>query len=161
MRIEPSLTRRPSLRTLARAVASEAILISYFTVQNHVNLGPWNNLPTAGPQLRSTLVGVLPGVGVLTALLIGGPRTKRIAATWSWAWLGLQVAQWWVPYLFDVHPLTREGGQWYVDGGYERTVHLIPTEAGRVVPDAQHNILQLLSLIAAITTTRVAAHHKN
>jgi hypothetical protein len=70
-----------------------------------------------------------------------------------------------VPYLFDVHPLTHDEGRWYVDGGYDGTVHLIPTEAGRVVPDAQHNVLQLLSLTAAIMTTRVAAttrveHHR-
>jgi hypothetical protein len=89
-------------------VATQATLIAYFTVQNHVNLAPWNNLAAEGPQLRSTLVGVVPGIGVLTALLIGGPRTRSIAAIWSWVWLGLQVAQSWVPYLFDVHPLTRE-----------------------------------------------------
>ena len=157
MRVERSLTSRPSQRTVAVAAATQATLIAYFLVQNHVNLAPWNNLAAAGPQLRSTLVGVVPGVGVLAALLFGGPRVRRIAAIWSWVWLGLQLTQWWVPYLFDVHPLTRDGGQWYVDGGYERTVHLIPTEAGRVVPDAQHNVLQLLSLLAAIMTTVVAA----
>ena len=157
MRAERSLTSQPSPRTVAFAAATQATLIAYFLVQNHVNLAPWNNLAAAGPQLRSTLVGVVPGVGVLTALLIGGPRTRRIAAAWTWVWLSLQITQRWVPYLFDVHPLTQDGGQWYVDGGYDKTVHLIPTEAGRVVPDAQHNVLQLLSLLAAIMTTRVAA----
>ena len=158
MRSETLLTRRPSRTSLVYAAATtQAVLIAYFTVQNHVPLAPWNNLEAAGPQLRSTLVGVLPGLGVLAALLVGGPRAQRVAAAWCWLWFGLQIAQWWVPYRFGVHPLTQDGGEWYTDGGYDQTLHLIPPEAGRVVPDAQHNVLQLLSLLAAILTTWVAA----
>ena len=55
-----------------------------------------------------------------------------------------------------MHPLTQDGGLWYFEGGYDQTVHLLPTEAVRVVPDAQHQVLQTLSLVAAILVTRAA-----
>ena len=71
-------------------------------------------------------------------------------------WLLLQILQWWVPYLTGLHPLTQDAGRWYFESGHEQTVHLLRTEAGRVVPDAQHQVLQTLSLVAAILVTRAA-----
>jgi hypothetical protein len=102
-------------------------------------------------------LGLAPGVGVVVALLLGGPRARRAAAVWCWVWLAPQVAQWWVPYLFGLHPLTQDGGQWYWDSGYADTLHLLPGRADHVVPDAQHNTLQALSLLAAILVTRAAS----
>ena len=104
-----SKTRVPRERV---AVASEALMLGCFAIQNYVELPPWNNLEKAGSQLPSSLMGLVPGAGVVAALARGGPRAKRVAAVWCWIWRAPHIAQWWVPYLFDTHPLTQDGGKW-------------------------------------------------
>ncbi len=138
------------------AVAAQLAMLGYLTIDNQVDLFPWNNLETTGRQNLGTLWGAIRGLATAAAVVAGGPRVRTAAAVWSWTWLGLQVLQWWPPYLLDRHPLTLDGGRWYHDGGYAETLHLLPSEPGRVVPDLQHHTLQLLSLLAAITVTRAA-----
>ena len=123
-----------SHRRSIAAITAQAVMLGYFLVINWIKLSPWNNLDRSGDQTLSTLVGVVPGVTVIGVLLFGGRRARRIAAVWTWVWLLLQILQWWVPYLTGLHPLTQDGGRWYFEGGYDQTVHLLPTEAGGWFP---------------------------
>ena len=50
---------------------AEAVRGDEYRLTDLRRLTPWNDLVVADPQLRSTLVGVVPGLGVLIALLIG------------------------------------------------------------------------------------------
>ena len=149
MRLIPN---RVDLR-VAAAVA-EATMLTYFMFQNYVDLSTWNNLADSESQLPSTLMGLVPGTAVVVATLRGGRRSARAAIVWVWIWVGMQITQWWIPYLFGVNPLTQDGGQWYVDGDYARTFQLLHTEEGRVVPDAQHLTLHTLSILAAVLVSR-------
>ena len=51
-----------------RACIALALMLIYFTVDNHVGLNPWNNLAQAGSQWPSTLAGWVPGLFTLWAL---------------------------------------------------------------------------------------------
>src|SRR5690606_40233664 len=53
-----------------------------------------------------------------------------------------------VPYLF--------GGARDHWARYQRTIHVLPEIGGRMGPDLQHLVLEALSLIAAVTLTRLA-----
>jgi len=44
--------------------------------------------------------------------------------------------------------------RWYIEHGYSTTLKFQPAIGDRPVPDAQHVVLQVLSLVILITTTR-------
>lgn len=139
------------------AVATIVAMLTYFIVTNHVDLSPWNNLGVAGPQLASTLSGVIPFAIIATVFAIRIPWLMLVGMIYAWVWLLLQIQQWWIPYVFGETRLHRSF-VWYVEGGYNETVSLLPEIAGRPVPDAQHLVLELLSLLVVITTTTALLH---
>src|SRR5690606_13545614 len=57
------------------------------------------------------------------------------------------------PDLVGAAPVRRGPGSL---GGYQRTIHVLPEIGGRMGPDLQHLVLEALSLIAAVTLTRLA-----
>jgi len=126
------------------------LMLAYFVVDNHIDLYPWNNLVTT--QLSSTLAGVFP-FSIYALAFVYGIRWLMVVGTiHSYVWLALQVRQWWVPYLFG--PTLLHGDfQWYVAHGYDRTIKILPSIEDRPTPDAQHLVLQALSIIVAITAT--------
>jgi hypothetical protein len=67
----------------------------------------------------------------------------------SYVWLALQIRQWWIPYLFGPTALHRDFG-WYFAHGYDRRTKILPSIDDRPIPDAQHLVLQALSLVVAI-----------
>ena len=135
--------------TLAATIAISLLLI-YFTVTNHIDLQPLNNLTAAGSQVPSTLMAVLPFSFVLLGLAQDRPRWVYLGWIWSMVWLALQVRQWWVPYFFGP-TLLHENFAWYFQHGYTETLRILPVAVGRPTPDLQHNILQLLSLAVVLT----------
>src|ERR1700730_12599949 len=49
-----------------------------------------------------------------------------VGAVHSYAWLALQIRQWWIPYLFGPAALHRGFG-WCVTHGYDRTIKILPS----------------------------------
>ena len=129
-------------------------MLLYFFLTHHVPLGCLNNLtnPATQAQWRSTAAGVIPGVLVLACLEYGNRVAVVLGAVWLWLWFGLQVRQWWVPYLFGETALHGDFS-WYRAGGYDRTARILPARGGRPTPDLQHMLLQALTLSAALVTT--------
>jgi hypothetical protein len=70
----------------------------------------------------------------------------------SYVWLALQIRQWWIPYLFGPTALHRDFG-WYFANGCDRITKILPEIDDRPIPDAQHLVLQTLSLIVAMAAT--------
>jgi hypothetical protein len=66
------------------AVLAEVTMLTYFVIQNYVDPSPWNNLPNAGSQLPSTLMGLVPGIAVVAATLRGGRLASPAAIAWVW-----------------------------------------------------------------------------
>jgi len=127
------------------AIGSQLTMLIYFTIDNHVYLYPWNNLESLTEQIPSTLWG--PFLLIMLAFRRRVRWGMALGTIWTHVWLALQFQQWWVPYLFG-----RADTSWYVNGGYDETLKLLPSLGTGVIPDAQHNVLQLLSLIVIITT---------
>ncbi len=134
-------------------VVSVGLLLGYFALTNHVNLYPWNNLSAAGPQLHSTLAGIVPFT-VCVALVLGWRRIGVwVSVVWSTVWLLLQLRQWWLPYLFG--PTTLHSNfDWYFSNGYIETTSFLPASIGPV-PDAQHIVLQTLSVVVVVFAIRL------
>ena len=126
-------------------------MLGYFVFVNHVNVYPWNNLVSS--QLPSTLAGVIPFAIYMVAFGFGVRWLMLIGTVHSYVWLLLQVRQWWVPYLLGPTPIHRDFS-WYTEHGYSATIKVLPTIGDRPVPDAEHIVQQVLSLVVLITATR-------
>jgi hypothetical protein len=147
--------RRQQWPARRAAIIALALMLGYFAIDNHVPLYPWNNLTEAGPQWRSTLAGLLPGLLTIWALARGSLWGTVLGAGWTVVWLLLQLRQWWLPYVLGPTPLHHDF-RWYWEGGYARTLQLLPPRGSRPVPDVEHLVLQLCSLAAALLTVRAA-----
>lgn len=134
------------------AVAAIALMLAYFVITNHVDLFPWNNLEAGGSQLPSTLSGVIP-FGIIALVFALRIRwLMLVGMVYSYVWFLLQMRQWWIPYLFGSTPLHRSF-DWYTDHGYDETIRFLPVIDGRPVLDAQHVVLEVLSLLVVLATT--------
>lgn len=137
-------------RWLYAATVAQVIMVAYFIVTNHVNLYPWNNLLES--QLVSTLTGVVPFTIYIMAFSLQICWLILIGVVHSFIWLGLQLYQWWLPYLFGPTALHQDF-RWYFKNGYIETVRFLPSLGQRPTPDAQHAVLELLSVVMTITMT--------
>lgn len=158
MTMEAPLRRKSSTSTTnwsRVAIGAAIVMLLYFSVTNHVDLYPLNNLKEAGSQWPSTIVGWIQFV-IFIGLLLTGRRLAVLAALIiSLVWLALQFRQWYLPYLFNLGPT-----DWYFEHGYTETIKILPAISGHAVtPDLQHNILQLLS--ATVLFTAVMAYRQS
>lgn len=130
------------------AVALAVLMLLYFTVTNHIDLYPLNNLGPAGSQWPSTLAGWTQ-FSIFVVLMVTRRRLAVVAAlVISVVWISLQFRQWYLPYLFNLGPT-----DWYFAHGYAETMKILPAISGHAVtPDLQHNILQLLSLLIVFSS---------
>jgi hypothetical protein len=141
-------------RLLAQVLTS--LMLVYFFLVNHVRLPRFNNITRLGTQWRSTAVGLIPGMLIIATLDSSNGLEAVLGAGWLWLWFALQIRQWWVPYLFGQTALHRDF-RWYVAGGYDKTIRLLPERVGRPSLDLQHLILQFLTLLAATAVSVAAA----
>lgn len=141
------------------AATATAVMLAYFVVTNHVPLYPWNNLDEAGSQWLSTLNALIPFGIYAAGFALGRHWPMLIGVVHSYIWVLLQIRQWWIPYLFGETPLHSSFG-WYVEHGYDDTVSILPAIGSRPVPDAQHLVLELLSLVVVVTMTTAFVKHR-
>ncbi|HLR28022.1 MAG TPA: hypothetical protein VK086_04960, partial [Ruania sp.] len=145
--------RRASMRgggseriSRAWAVTLIAVMLAWFGITNHVHWEPLNDLSQQGDQLPSTLSGFIPFVlAILTILFVPNFWLVLFWTGYAYVWLMLQVFTWWVPYL-----LGSSAEHW---SSYSDTLNVLPTLGGRIGPDVQHLVLQILSLAMAIMLT--------
>lgn len=148
----PYTAKRVARPHRARRQAASAILLmlAYVVVTNHLPLYPWNNL--VSPQGAST-AACGPFLIYAAALLFGWRWLMLIGTGHIVVWLALQLRQWWLPYLLGPTPIHRDFS-WHAAHGYDRTLKLLPVVEGRPVPDAQHLVLQLISLVVMRASSR-------
>jgi hypothetical protein len=132
------------------AIGAQGVMLGYFILTNHVPLYPWNNLME--PQLVSTLTGVIPFSIYILAFALNIRWLTFVGVVHSFIWLALQLWQWWLPYLFGPTALHREFS-WYFENGYTETIRFLPSLGARPIPDAQHVVLELLSIVVVVTMT--------
>jgi hypothetical protein len=134
------------------AITSQFVMLSYFTIDNHVDLYPWNNLRSPAAELPSTLAGWIPFLLIMLTFAFRIRWGMLIGTVYTYVWLLLQIRQWWIPYLFGPTPLHRDFS-WYYAHGYTETLKVLPPRGDHPIPDLQHLILQLLSLVVVVTAT--------
>ena len=149
-RAMPSPSRTPDGTRLA--VIALIVMLGYFVAVNHVALYPWNNLRSGTAELASTLAGVIPFGLYIIAFARRVRGGMLVGMVHGYVWLALQIRQWWIPYLWGSTWL-HSSLEWYTEHGYAETIKVLPPIGDHPIPDAQHLVLQLLSLIAAITMT--------
>lgn len=126
----------------------QTALLIYFQVHEWIHLPPWNDNSAGNPQRGLDVV-----LGVAQAGIIAG-----VAREWSAAmvvgiamyggWLALQVAGWWIPYLYGAS----KGHMRFYEQHWARTWKFLPAIGDHPVPNAAHVILQLLLLGALVST---------
>ena len=130
----------------AWAVTLIAVMLAWFGITNHVHWEPLNDLSQQGDQLPSTLSGFIPFVlAILTILFVLNFWLVLFWTGYAYVWLILQVFTWWIPYLL--------GGSVDHWSSYSDTLNVLPALDGRIGPDVQHLVLQVLSLAMAIMLT--------
>jgi hypothetical protein len=134
------------------AIASQLVMLIYFTLDNHIDLYPWNNLRSPAAELPSTLAGWIPFLLIMSAFALRVRWGMLVGTIYSYVWLLLQIRQWWIPYLFGPTALHRDFS-WYYEHGYTETLKILPPIGDHPIPDLQHMCLQLLSLLVAVTAT--------
>ena len=73
------------------AIASQLLMLIYFTIDNHVSLYPWNNLRCPVAELPSTLSGWIPFLLIMLAFAFR-VRWGMLAGTiYTYVWLLLQI----------------------------------------------------------------------
>lgn len=120
-------------------------MLAFFVVDNHVPLYPWNDLERTKSQLPSTLSGLIPFTLAAVTFYRRWLPGMVFFASYAYVWLGIQLWNWWVPYLL--------GGEREFASEYERTLHPLPEISGRPGPNAEHLVLQILSLLMALAMT--------
>jgi hypothetical protein len=140
------------------AIGSQLLMLIYFTIDNHLDLYPWNNLRSPAAELRSTLAGWIPFLLIMSAFALRLRWAMLVGIVYAYVWLLLQIRQWWILYLFGPTSLHRDFS-WYYAHGYAETIKVLPPIADHPIPDLQHMVLQLLSLTVAVTAT--VACYKN
>ncbi len=129
------------------AVAFQAALFVYFELHEWVSLPPWNDMSPGNPERRVAVV-----LGAAQLVVIVG-----FSQEWLWlmgpgiamyiAWLWLQIAGWWKPYLFGTTERHMKAYEKY----FGRTYKFLPPIGDHPIPNAAHVGLQLL-LIAVIVS---------
>jgi hypothetical protein len=141
---------------LATAALQIALLV-YLQVTVGVYLYSWNDFGAAGDVgKRARLVPAFVALGVaqtacIAATLLEAEVAMVFALAFYSAWLGVQIAGWWRPYLFGASTGQRARHERH----FGRTYRFLPPIADHPVPDAMHVVLH--ALLAAVVATTAAA----
>jgi hypothetical protein len=132
------------------AIGALLLFYAYWAITEWVDLFPWNDVSKSkrSDQVKGTVV-YSSAVALLTLGIAAGYRwVAALAAGLMALLLIFELANWWLPYLFGVHA-------WEIDREvyarqFSRTLRFLPRIGDRNVPDAQHVVLNLVTLAAAV-----------
>ena len=86
------------------AISSQLIVLIYFTIDNHVDLFPWNNLGLPIAELPSTLAAWIPFLLIMLIFVYRIRWGMVVGTGYTYVWLLLKIRPWWIPYLFGPTP---------------------------------------------------------
>lgn len=138
------------------SVVSQAILLGYLGIIEWVNLYPWNDIRRGNGQ---EVLDIVLGVVMLACIAATARRLRTgviVASVVYLAWLGLQITTFWIPYVNGASPRWQR----IHAANFAQTVQWLPTSGTHLPPDASHFVLQLLLVVALVTTVVAAARLK-
>jgi hypothetical protein len=142
------------VRGIVRAsAASQLLLLVYLEVVEWVPLFPWNDIRRGNGQ-----EGLDVALGILMAAAIFATarrwRFGMVGAVGLYTlWLGLQITTFWTAYIGGASP----GWQRIYAANFAATVQWLPRWGTHLPPDANHFVLQLVLLVAFVTTAVATA----
>lgn len=135
------------------ALALQILLFLYFEVTTLVHLYPWNDLSKY--SFKEKVIEATTN-GAMIILSIGLFITKIkwlmiISIIFWFVFLIMQLINWWMPYLTGKH--LKQFPRSLYETHFKETIKILPPIKNNIVPDAQHNVLQLLTLATFIVST--------
>ncbi len=129
----------------------QIVLLAYWLATGTVDLTPWNDLaarPAGYGLAQSVALNALPQLGLMFLFALGTRVTAMAAALGYGVYLAVQLWVWWKPvvWLSDTGWAARHAEL------YARTVKLLPPDLLPLAPDAQHILLQALTLATFLVT---------
>jgi hypothetical protein len=135
------------------AIAFQILLFIYFEGTTLVNLYPWNDLSKYSNQekiIEASVNGII--IILCLGLFISEIKWLMIISVIFWfVFLFMQILTWWMPYLTGKH--LKQFPKTLYETHFKNTFKLLPPIKDHIIPDAQHNVLQILSLITFIVNT--------
>ena len=136
------------------AIFSQLGLHSYWLVTEWVDLFPWNDIKSAKreDQIKGTIFHTTTTSLAVLGFLFQIRVLMGAALVWFVIMLAVEIGNWWVPYLFGMHPaeVTRE----IYTKQFSRTYRFLPPIKNHNVVDAQHVVVCLLTLATVIFSGR-------
>jgi len=134
------------------AVILQLLLLLYFEAITLLNLYPWNDLSKY--SLREKLIeATVNGAIIIFNAVLFITKVKwlmMISVVFWFFYLLMQLLTWWIPYLTGQH--LKQFPRTLYDTHFRETIKLLPPIKDHIIPDAQHNVLQILSLITLIVS---------
>jgi len=134
------------------AIALQILLFIYFEVTTLVDLYPWNDLrkyPLQEKLLEATVNGLI--ILIAIALFVTNIKWLMIVSIIIWlVHFIMQLLTWWMPYLTGKH--LKQFSRTLYDTYFRETIKILSPIKNHIIPDAQHNVLQLLSLVTLVVS---------
>lgn len=134
------------------ALVMQLLLFIYFEIITLVPLYPWNDLSkysTKEKVLEAATNGVIIVIGI--GLFVTKIQLLMVISIVLWGlFLVMQLLTWWLPYITGKH--LKQFSRELYDTHFEQTVKLLPRIKDHIIPDAQHLVLQVLTLSTLLTT---------
>lgn len=134
------------------AVILQLLLLLYFEAITLLNLYPWNDLSKytfKEKVIEATVNGaiIIFNAGLFTTKV---KWLMMISIVFWFLFLLMQLLTWWMPYVTGKH--LKQFPRTLYDTHFKETIKLLPPIKDHIIPDAQHNVLQFLTLITFIVS---------
>lgn len=134
------------------AITLQVLLFIYFEVTTLINLFPWNDLSKYSYRERLVEAAVN-GITIIIGFALFITKVKwlmAISVAFWFVFLLMQLMTWWMPYLTGKH--LKQFPRELYDSHFRETLKILPPIKNHIIPDAQHNVLQVLSLATFIVS---------
>jgi hypothetical protein len=149
-----------ALRWFKAALVLQIILVAYWLTIEVVALFPWNDLESlsADYDLRKAIALNALQLLAYTLIFALGIRLLAMISVAGYAlYLAIQLWIWWKPFAMGADPAWQER---YAQS-FARTLKLIPSYGTHLAPDAQHIVLQLLTIATLVATVMAVARMRH
>lgn len=145
-----------ALRWFQAALLLQVVLLGYWLAIELVAMPPWNDLAARPVDygLRETVaLNALPRLALMALFVVGIRALAAVTVAGYSVDLAIQLWHWWKPYVLGAD------ANWYGTYVtlYANTTTILPAEGLHLPPDAQHLVLQLLTLTTLGATAMAVA----
>ena len=135
----------------ATAIIFAFLILFYHQITTWLPLFPWNdieNLSRKDILIECITNGILMGLGVFCLFQNNAGFYHYYPLIYYPFLFSGEFFQWWMPYFSKEFAKSKFNFEY--EKRFSRTLKLIPHQAGKRTPDANHTILHLLTLIAIV-----------